>query len=126
MSTMIASTTYYVVVHNGFTREWPSGIRRRTVIDESAGTTDEAWTANRKWEPSTFFTGPFFGDFSNEDIPRVEVNVEEADQVRGMLGIRPRGGPFTKAGQKWLQDHPEDPAAKYLGVPGPEYDALAD
>lgn len=120
MTAPVGSTTYYAIVDLGFTREWPSGLHRRTVIDESGGLFDEAWTSRDMWEPTTFFVATLFGDFTFDDVPYVEVG--EAERIRAM-GVRPRGGPFTEAGQEWLAAHPEDPAAKYLGVEGPVYDA---
>lgn len=123
MTAPVGSTSYYAVIHRGFTREWPSGLRRRTVIDEAGGLFDEAWTSRNMWEPTTFFVAALFGDFTYDDVPYVEVGEVEAERIRSMLGVRPRGGPFTEAGQEWLAAHPEDPAAKYLGVEGPVYDA---
>lgn len=119
----VGTTTYFAVIHPRYTREWPSGLRRRTVVDDSGRTFDEAWTARGKWEYSTFFTGAQFGDFTYEGIPYVEIDADEAERVRGLLAARPRGGPFTPEGQEWLATHPDDPAVKYLGVAPPEYDA---
>lgn len=123
MTTLPGSTTYYAIVHPRFTREWPSGLVRRTEIAETGRLVDEDWTGRKQWEPSTFFLGPQFGDFSQDGIPYVEVEEAEAERIRLMPGVRPRGGPFTEAGQRWLAEHPDDPAAKYLGVSGPEYDS---
>lgn len=111
---MIGSTQYYAILHDGFTREWPSGLYRRTVIDDAGNTSDEAWTARGRWETTLFFRGPAFGDFSNDDVVRVEIDEAEAEAVRSMMGVRPKGGPFTDAGQAWLRDHPDDRAATYL------------
>ena len=113
---MIGSVTYYAILHDGFTREWPSGLYRRTVIDDAGETADEAWTARGQWETTVFFRGPAFGDFSNDDVERIEIDEAEAEEVRALLGVRPRGGPFTDAGQAWLREHPDDRAAKYLGA----------
>jgi len=115
---VIGSTTYYAILHDGFTREWPSGLYRRTVIDDAGATSDEAWTSRGRWETTTFFRGPVFGDFSKDDVGRIEIDADEAEAVRAMIGVRPRGGPFTDAGQAWLREHPDDPAAKYLGATG--------
>ncbi|MEO5534188.1 MAG: hypothetical protein ABIR17_03555 [Pseudolysinimonas sp.] len=120
---MIGDVRFYAVMHNGFTREWPSGFRRRTSIDDTGVTRDEAWTSREQWEPSAFFFGAQFGDFSDQDVPYVEVGEAEADDIRSMLTTRPRGGPFTEAGQQWLTAHPEDRAAIYLGVSGPVFDS---
>jgi len=119
----LGSTRYFAVIHNGFTREWPSGLRRRTVVDAAGDTADEAWTARGQWEATTFFRGEKFGDFTNSDVPYVEVDEAEAESIRSMIGVRPRGGPFTDDGQRWLAANPDDPAAKYLGVRGPVYDS---
>jgi hypothetical protein len=109
-------TQYYAILHEGFTREWPSGLYRRTVIDDAGETTDEAWTARGRWETTLFFRGPVFGDFSNDDVERIEIDEAEAEAVRAMIGVRPKGGPFTDAGQAWLRQHPEDRAAMHLGA----------
>jgi hypothetical protein len=111
----IGLTRYYAIVDDGFTREWPSGLHRRTVIDAAGETADEAWTARGRWETTLFFRGAVFGDFSNDDVTRIEIDEAEAEAVRTMIGVRPRGGPFTEAGQRWLREHPDDRAAKYLG-----------
>jgi hypothetical protein len=113
---VIGTTQYYAILHAGFTREWPSGLYRRTVIDDAGATADEAWTARGRWETTLFFRGPVFGDFSNDDVARIEIDETEAEAVRSMIGVRPKGGPFTDAGQAWLREHPEDGAAKYLGL----------
>lgn len=123
MSAPVGTVVYYAVIHPRFTREWPSGLVRRTVVADTGRTVDEDWTGRKRWEPSTFFLGPQFGDFSQEDIPYVEVGEAEAEKIRETLGTRPRGGPFTDEGQRWLAEHPDEPAAKYLGVSGPEYDS---
>lgn len=116
-------TTYYAVIHPRFTLEWPSGLVRRTIVDESGTTFDEGWTARNEWEPSTFFIGPQFGDFTYDGVPYAEIDPLEAERIREMLGVWPRGGPFRPAGQAWLAAHPDDPAAKYLGVAAPEFDS---
>jgi hypothetical protein len=115
----LGSTAYFAVMHPGFTLEWPSGLVRRTVVDESGTTFDEGWTARKRWEPSTFFIGPQFGDFTDDGVPYAEVDPLKAERIREMLGVWPRGGPFRPAGQAWLAAHPDDPAAKYLGVAAP-------
>ncbi|MEO8528377.1 MAG: hypothetical protein ABI435_04805 [Pseudolysinimonas sp.] len=51
---MIGGVRYYAVIHDGFTREWPSGLRRRTVIDAAGTLRDEAWTSNLRWETTTW------------------------------------------------------------------------
>lgn len=117
------TTTYFAVMYPGYTREWPSGLRRRTAVDDSGRTFDEAWTARGAWEYSTFFTGAQFGDFTYEGVRYVEIDADDAERVRELIAVRPRGGPFTPEGQKWLAAHPEDPAVRYLGVAPPEYDA---
>lgn len=113
------TVTYYAVVHPLFTREWPSGLVRRTVVADTGSAVDEDWTGRNQWERSTFFLGPQFGDFSQDDVPYVEVGEQEAERIRHTLGTRPRGGPFTDEGQRWLAEHPDDPAVKYLGGSGP-------
>jgi hypothetical protein len=108
---VIGTIRYYAIVHDGFTREWPSGLYRRTVIDEQGETADEAWTARGRWEGTLFFRKPAFGDFDGDDVERIEIDETEAEVVRSMLGVRPRGGPFTAAGQAWLREHPDEPGA---------------
>lgn len=115
---VIGTIQYYAIIHDGFTREWPSGLHRRTVIDDQGETADEAWTARGRWETTLFFRKPAFGDFDGDDVPRIEIDEAEAEAVRSMMGVRPRGGPFTAAGRAWLREHPDDRAARSLGAVG--------
>ena len=110
---------YFAETTNGFVREWPGALYRRTKVVGRQRLRDAAWTANHKWERTSLFIAHKFGK-DDGDVLVVEVPADEAEQIREMIGVRPRGGPFTPEGQAWLAEHPEDRAAKYLGV-GPEY-----
>jgi hypothetical protein len=112
---------YYVTVPNKYVPEWPGGLKRRTKRAGNDALVDEAWTAHRRWEYTPEFAAPRFGG-SEAPFPLVEIDEAEADRLRAVMTDRPRGGPFTPQGQSWLADHPDDPAAKYLGVTAPVYD----
>ena len=112
---------YYAKTPDGFVREWPSGLAWRTKTADSDLIWDETWTRDRRWEHTMLFASHRFGG-DEGDYLVVEVPEHEAELIREMIGVRPRGGPFTPEGQAWLAEHPEDRAAKYLGVV-PEYDS---
>jgi hypothetical protein len=105
-----------------FVREWPSGLVRRTKLVGDDFLDDEAWTSKGRWERTLYFISQELGS-SDASVPLIEVPETEAELIRQTMGdSRPRGGPFTPAGQAWLAAHPEDRAAKYLGVTPPVYD----
>ncbi len=113
---------YFLTVPEMYVREWPAGLKRRTKLKGRELTDDEAWTSNGRWERTLYFIAPQFGT-SDGRFPLIEVPETEAELIRQTMGdSRPRGGPFTPAGQAWLAAHPEDRAAKYLGVTPPVYD----
>ncbi len=112
---------YFAELYAGYVREWPSGLLRRVKYVGNAVTDDEVWTKSHRWDRTLFFVASQFGS-SDADVPVIEVPETEADLIRQMVGVRPRGGPFTPEGQAWLAEHPDDRAAKYLGVTPPVYD----
>jgi hypothetical protein len=115
---------YFLTVPEMYVREWPAGLMRRTKLVGIDRTNDEAWTSNDRWEPTFYFIAPEFGS-SHARFPLIEVPDAEAELIRQtMADSRPRGGPFTAAGQTWLAAHPQDGAAKYFGVTPPVCDRV--
>lgn len=74
--------TYYAVYRDESKRR-VIGIRRRTPLEGSRSTLDEAFTRNLRWERTLFFIDPLFG--KGMDRPYDEVGVEEAERIVDML-----------------------------------------
>ncbi len=116
----VEAVQYFAALDPGYVREWPSGLMRRVKVRGVDLTDDQVWTSGGEWRRTMYFIGSQFGHDEGE-VPLIEVREEEAEVIRGELWIRPRGGPFSPDGQAWLTAHPEDRAAKYVGVTPPAH-----
>lgn len=70
----MSQTTYYARIGDGFSREEPSGIVRRTV--ENGVERDEAFTRNLRWEPTEYLR---LYELGHNDDDHVEITEAEAD-----------------------------------------------
>jgi hypothetical protein len=73
---MAEQVTYYAIIDEFSSRENPGGVLRRVRNDE--GITDEAFSADLKWEFSPLLAGVERGDTMFDFIP---ISREEADQI---------------------------------------------
>ncbi|MCL2454542.1 MAG: hypothetical protein FWD18_04485 [Micrococcales bacterium] len=75
------NATYYAVYrHGGDGRV--VGIERRKPLCLPGlpdSTSDEVYTRNLRWEPSTFFIDPLFG--KGDDEPYEEITLEDAERI---------------------------------------------
>jgi hypothetical protein len=70
-------TTYYAIINDLSSREWPTGVFRRTYT-EDGGKLDEAFTRNLVWEFSPSLLSAERGDLLNEFV---EITEDEANQI---------------------------------------------
>jgi hypothetical protein len=73
---MAEQVTYYAIIDEFSSRENPGGVLRRVRNDE--GITDEAFSADLKWEFSPLLAGAERGDTMFDFIP---ISRAEADQI---------------------------------------------
>jgi len=74
--------TYYAVYRDE-SKGRVIGVRRRTPIEGSSSTIDEAFTKNLKWEHTLFFIDEQFG--RGLERPYEEIGVEGAEKIVDML-----------------------------------------
>lgn len=80
----MGGVTYYAKLGFGASREAPSGIVRRRVVDGL--TYDESFNRNRRWEPTEYLALHALG---YDEIDYAEITEEEADEF--IKGISVRG-----------------------------------
>ena len=83
---MAEKITYYAIVDEFSSRGKPGGVLRRVENDE--GTTDEAFSADLKWEFSPILYSAERGDTMFDFIP-----ISEAEAARIVDRIKERAGP---------------------------------
>jgi hypothetical protein len=86
------TVTYYAVVNDFSSREWPAGVFRR-IYTEDGGRSDEAFTRNLQWEYSTSLVSRERGNLDNEFI---EITEDEANQIVARIRARVTGQSTAK------------------------------
>lgn len=76
--------TYYAVVNELSSRQYPAGLFRRTYF-ETGGKSDEAFTTDLAWKRSPSLVSAERGDLENEFI---EISEDEANQLMEQLRAR--------------------------------------
>jgi hypothetical protein len=69
--------TYYAIIDDLSSREWPAGVLRR-IYFESGGRRDEAFSSDLVWERTPMLVSAERGDLENEFV---EISEDEANQI---------------------------------------------
>jgi hypothetical protein len=81
---MAKQITYYAIIDEFSTRDYPAGVLRRVRTDEGP-TGDEIFSRNLRWEFSSLLYSAERGDLENDFVP-----ISEAEATRIMDRIRER------------------------------------